>query len=1256
MRSLNQIQSLISVGVASSSFTSGCNRILFGLLLVFALPLVLHAQTDPDTEPEPPKAPLYLEFVKPKKNHRTDSLYFNVVKVVNNTNSAVRGNAIFLVPDDWKMLSPKRTPIVVPAGSIQYVPVRIKLPRSMKGGLTYLLTAGLDRDNEKRVLANAYINVPKVSRWGASSNDKTIYFNSREPESEYTVNLQNRGNSDEMIRLDLEVGSRLLVNGPNNGSNVAFVEVPPNTDTSIVFRVSEIPVKNEADFTDTWTAYTLRVNASTEDRSNKSFHVWFRSLESRFTNELTDQRSPLTINMMAQNVLSDFQPTINLQAFGTVLLKDRREVNYSVMHPNVARFDRTNSPFSYSEHLWRLSRMQVTYAQPGARITLGDMSDGMDQIIAGRGIKTHFQYDKHEIRATVSRNPIQPIDGANFTYGYRFHRAFSLRGGLTYQDDNYNQINTGTAALEASFLIFKRHHIRVLGSVSQRDHVFDNQTFPLTDSTFTQTDDPDTSFSGYGYRLNYSTNMGPLSIRSNSRFGSQYHGGLYNGRFESNTQALYTLNPRNRLLLRFIRNDFEPLFYRLGRLQPTTTRRTDLLDLQGIRTISQGVTLAIGPQLEWLGSGQYDFLRDTITSLGTFSPRGLARLNINYGRFNSITPQLLAGYTFITNFDDDLFSGASAATRGQGYFNVRAQVNVRQRFWGIVAGYNYGPTNIFQQSALVYGNNFSRSIQIRPYFNKFIYRDKVHLSSYSSYTVNTGSNVENLSLNAQLNFHTGNGWILRAVNNLFVYTFSDDEGGSSSNRTYTMHLGFTKRFDWDQPRVRYHDLRILFFNDLNGNRVLDENEYLIDNVLTNISRVLSDSTADQQLGSFIQKELVSNTYGEIVYENIPDGVYKMDMLPLFNLKDLYNVNGPIQQVAVFDDVTFYVPFSQSYKVVGHVDIDRDEFSSTGLVSVADIRVTVSDPEGRQFTTLTDPDGNFVVYVPQNPGYHTVTVANVLGDKFFLEQDVFTINFNGYKVFEVNFKFLEKKRKIKFNNGGAENFFRNGPANPTINEGDNNGGIPQPERPNVPAGGPAGGATGNTGNSGNQGGAFNGAGGGNNQGSVNQGGNNAGGNPNNGTSAAGNPAGAGPGGAPAPSILPPNDDFARNLFKTVNIEPTLAGDELRKELNQKLTPNAPDNETRPINKGRIGYRVVIGVFTEQMPTELLSNLVGLGYKNEGILRDDGSTQFISSSFPDEGDAENYLQELQNQGYSSSEIVGDYNGVTITREQATALKNQ
>ncbi len=111
-------------------------------------------------------------------------------------------------------------------------------------------------------------------------------------------------------------------------------------------------------------------------------------------------------------------------------------------------------------------------------------------------------------------------------------------------------------------------------------------------------------------------------------------------------------------------------------------------------------------------------------------------------------------------------------------------------------------------------------------------------------------------------------------------------------------------------------------------------------------------------------------------------------------------------------------------------MERDEYSSLGLINANGIRVTATGANGEVFATLTDNLGNYSIDIPQG-GAYVIKVNNIFGDEFEIDKDEFLIQFNGFKSFNVDFTFFEKKRKVNFN---GDNFFNF----ESINDSDSDG--------------------------------------------------------------------------------------------------------------------------------------------------------------------------------------------------------------------------
>jgi len=212
-------------------------------------------------------------------------------------------------------------------------------------------------------------------------------------------------------------------------------------------------------------------------------------------------------------------------------------------------------------------------------------------------------------------------------------------------------------------------------------------------------------------------------------------------------------------------------------------------------------------------------------------------------------------------------------------------------------------------------------------------------------------------------------------------------------------------------------LKVICFKDINGNKTQDVNEQGLSDIVIKVDReAKTDSVTKKSIrqpGQFSPAEMVSDNFGQVIYYHIPEGEFNLHVYPLANLKDLYNINGQTQKITISRDTTYYIPFVQSFRVIGRIILNRDEFSSNGIISTANIRITATDSAGNSFPTLTANDGSYTLYVPQ-AGEYKVSINNVFGDQFLLQEPEYTVIFNGAKEFQVDFIFNERKRQVNVN--------------------------------------------------------------------------------------------------------------------------------------------------------------------------------------------------------------------------------------------------
>jgi hypothetical protein len=123
-----------------------------------------------------------------------------------------------------------------------------------------------------------------------------------------------------------------------------------------------------------------------------------------------------------------------------------------------------------------------------------------------------------------------------------------------------------------------------------------------------------------------------------------------------------------------------------------------------------------------------------------------------------------------------------------------------------------------------------------------------------------------------------------------------------------------------------------------------------------------------------------------------------------------------------EDYTFFMPYGEGYKVNGQVNISRDVNSNRGTITKRGIRIEAVSTSGEVFSTLTENNGYFSISVP-SAGYYKVSMKNIFGNDFIIKNNKMIVQFDGFKVFRVEFDVVEKNREVmvkgnsKFNFGG-----------------------------------------------------------------------------------------------------------------------------------------------------------------------------------------------------------------------------------------------
>jgi outer membrane protein OmpA-like peptidoglycan-associated protein len=207
------------------------------------------------------------------------------------------------------------------------------------------------------------------------------------------------------------------------------------------------------------------------------------------------------------------------------------------------------------------------------------------------------------------------------------------------------------------------------------------------------------------------------------------------------------------------------------------------------------------------------------------------------------------------------------------------------------------------------------------------------------------------------------------------------------------------------------------FKDLNGNLRRDFNEPGVKDILVSITSIdpvqySQYNPGYEPAGNMVAQKLLTSMDGTVTYENLPRGLYKIELLNIGKDQDKYFPDQSEFIINVTSDKTEFVPYLERNKIFGRVVMNRSKLSNLGRIEVSNLKITATDSKDRSTSTLTDANGYYEMYVPSVDSY-IVSVNNIFQEHFNLRQNNFRANLNGFKQFEVTFVFDEIRRQIDF---------------------------------------------------------------------------------------------------------------------------------------------------------------------------------------------------------------------------------------------------
>jgi outer membrane protein OmpA-like peptidoglycan-associated protein len=948
------------------------------LLMLFASPIVVNGQFFLYSE-----TPIDIEtsFLLHSLVAKSNTSFYNSLRIKNNSNRTEIFNLNITVPQDWKVIGSDKIEIKIdPLDSI-IVPIRVSIGGRVRGDIGYSIIASIT-DSRGNTVKNEYcfVKIPRETDLTVRVLDRIKYFDPNTGSADFSISLNNSGNREEIVNLQFDGQRDLGIGSLKNSFFAQDITVKPYTDTIVTFtaHVTESIISDKNSF-------PLVFNAVSIDTTFKT-NIWFRRLKTHYKNSISPKDKVLSVEFLSQGLMQgDRRPKSVGIVEGSLLMKGDSKLYYYYRNFNSRKF----------EDFFVYNRMYLGGTYGPWKLEIGDSYRSMISPMIGRGFSFAFKNDFIKNDFVVNRNLRSKTDNVGNTLIYSFSKDFSIKVGGAYNQQTINDFKSKMVVIGSSFRIGQRKH-------SFSGHFAYNNVNRLIDGK--------DSHNEFGYELRYNNRLNKVSNNLKINYGSDFFYGNYNGRFQLLGNSMYSINNKNRVIFSLnVNKSYNPRVQNSSILE---TSESFVLNSKAEYTyfLSPQVHVYGGPifeQYSW--SGVLAIPQNEVFTTNSYKAN--AGIRIIFPDLNlSVSPQYYFTKTNVAEFP--IISQGSVSQKREWFNNQYFITSFRSKSFGFVANYSSGPKTVYEHYRYFYFNRTSRKIYLMPFFERFIYKDILKLYSSLSYTNDLISRSSYTNLNSRLTWFFPKDWTLNILSVFSLQNKTNPQDAVEVYQTFYLEVGIKKEFDIQHPRIKYYDVNLVFFKDYNGDGMQSENEPGIKNVFVQINYERNGQNNLNIPGDFYSSELLSDNLGRVRLEKIPEGLYSMIYNPIGKEAGTFSKAVDEMTFRVTKSGSIFFPFVEKNKVYGKIILNRSRLSGLGRLDLSNVRITATDSQGRSYSTLTNKEGEFILFAPVTDEY-ILNINNIFYENFDLRQNNFLVQFNGYKQFEVNYVFDEKIRRINF---------------------------------------------------------------------------------------------------------------------------------------------------------------------------------------------------------------------------------------------------
>lgn len=911
---------------------------------------------------------------------------FNTFWIKNTGRRNVQLTLNLTVPLDWKLIGEEQTLIHLEPGDSTLIPLRVAVSAMVRGDIGYSIVASLN-DEQGNNIKNDYcfVKIPGVYDLSYKLQGSVSFLDPVERATNFSILVQNKGNRDETVNVLLD-GNSLLNVGPEHTRILSQdYAIRAFSDTTLIFNVEQRSFDQRGRNMFPLTATLTSPHASTRRT------LWFRSIESLYVNQIDALNKPLTVELNIQSLLDEtMSPTYSATIFGRTLLKGNNDIYY---------YYRNYTSNSASD-LYYKSRAYIGANLGQWNIEIGDNFRQFEGYLTGRGFYlSHLgkrgQYtalankalNSDMLNAAIrSETPITKVSGLTLITGANYSQQASIDfrsiigyGGIRH---NYRQ---------GAY----KHSVQAIGAYNYIERTINGKR----------------KHHEWGGKLSYIAQIGPTS----HSFLIEHHTPLYYshkaGYSTLSHRSTWYANENNRFMLQVNeQNSISPYISNDTILNTTRSRNGEYHLEHQLRT-TRYANVFYGPLFRVLeyrtNNPAYRPGADLFKSHAYGAIAGV-RLSLNNNTLFVVPRAEVAVPIILANpYPSDTLDIKRRRVSYQHF-----SLNVRSPHLSLITLFTMGPRNISDQLNYANRQTMSKRLIFIPSYHTYMLNEKLLFTASASYNNDLISKFSYTALTGKLECFFKYDWYFSVMMQYNMQRRTQSTENFSQYQTLYAEATIRKEFGFQQPRVKYHDVDMVFFKDFNGDQTQSMNEPGIKNVLVSIERVADNEINGPVPHNISSVELLSDNMGRVRVENLPEGLYHITYNPLGDEAGSYSKIFDNVEIQISKSGVHYFPFAERNKVFGRIIMNRSKLSGLGHIDISNIRITAADSRGNVFSTLTDKNGEFTLFAPSTDEY-VVNVNNIFQENFDLRQNNFRVQFNGYKQFEVNYVFDEKVRQINF---------------------------------------------------------------------------------------------------------------------------------------------------------------------------------------------------------------------------------------------------